>query len=516
MTATASESRVKIDNVSIIILILALFNVLLHIFTSFNLEYHRDELLYFSLGRHPDFGFATVPPLTGWMAWLAQTLFGNSLFAVRIFPALGSGLIVFIVAGIAKELGGSGYARILAAVGIIISIIGLRTFLMFQPVYLDLLFWTLTFYLIIKFINTGSGKYLILFGICAGFSLLNKYLIGLLFAIILVVIPFTPHRNVFRNKYLWYGVIAGFLIFLPNLIWQVVHHFPVFSHLAELERTQLVNVDRGAFLREQLIIPGFATFLTVAGVIYLLTGKKVRKFRFLAFVALGVIIVLILLRGKNYYTQGIFPALMGAGAVLWEKLLRKTWLRLLFVAFLILLTIPIVPIGVPVFRQQKLVSYFETLRTKYGMDFVTRFEDNSIHSLPQDYADMLGWEELTSITARAWESIQDKKAAFIYAENYGQAGAITVIGKKYGLPEAVCFSESFRYWFPKTFNPDITSMVYINDVPGEDVKTLFRKITVVGSISNPDAREYGTTVYLCQDPVESFNKFWHLRIEELN
>jgi hypothetical protein len=207
---------------------------------------------------------------------------------------------------------------------------------------------------------------------------------------------------------------------------------------------------------------------------------------------------------------------MGAGAVLWEKLLRKTWLKILFLVFLVLLTIPIVPIGVPVFRQQKLVSYFETLRTKYGMDFVTRFEDNSIHSLPQDYADMLGWEELTSITARAWESIKDKKAAFIYAENYGQAGAITVIGKKYGLPEPVCFSESFRYWFPKTFNPDITSMVYINDVPGEDVKTLFRKITVVGSISNPDAREYGTTVYLCQDPVESFNKFWHLRIEELN
>ena len=150
------------------------------------------------------------------------------------------------------------------------------------------------------------------------------------------------------------------------------------------------------------------------------------------------------------------------------------------------------------------------------MDFVTRFEDNSIHSLPQDYADMLGWEELTAVTAKAWDTIQDKKSAFIYGENYGQAGAITVIGKKYGLPEAVCFSESFRYWIPKSFDPDITTMIYINDKPGEDVRAIFRKITVAGSISNPDAREYGTTVYVCQDPVGSFNKFWTSRLQMLD
>ena len=149
------------------------------------------------------------------------------------------------------------------------------------------------------------------------------------------------------------------------------------------------------------------------------------------------------------------------------------------------------------------------------MDFVCRFEDNSIHSLPQDYADMLGWEELTSIVNEAWQIIPDKKAAFIYCENYGQAGAITVIGKKYGLPEAVCFSESFRYWIPKEFDPDITSFIYINDEMGEDVRMLFTKITKIGSISNPDAREFGTAVYLCEDPADSFNKFWKLRLKDI-
>jgi len=110
--------------------------------------------------------------------------------------------------------------------------------------------------------------------------------------------------------------------------------------------------------------------------------------------------------------------------------------------------------------------------------------------------------------------IENKNAAFIYCENYGQAGAITVIGKKYGLPQAVCFHESFRYWIPKTFEPDITSFVYINDEMGDDVKMLFAKITEVGRISNPDAREFGTAVYLCEDPVRSFNLFWARRIAD--
>jgi hypothetical protein len=149
------------------------------------------------------------------------------------------------------------------------------------------------------------------------------------------------------------------------------------------------------------------------------------------------------------------------------------------------------------------------------MDFVTRFEDNSIHTLPQDYADMLGWEELTEVTAKAWSMVEDKKSAFIYCENYGEAGAIAVIGKKYGLPQPVSFNESFKYWIPPKFDPDIQTMVYINDVPGDDVKQFFRRITKIGSITDPDAREYGTSAYLCQDPVDSFNKFWVERIKEI-
>ena len=152
MNSSILEKLKRISNnytLLVVITILALFNVILHIVVSYNLEYQRDELLYFTLGMHPGFGYATVPPLIGWIAWLMQNIFGYSLFAVRIFPAVMSGVMVILISAIARELGGSVYSRILAAIGIIISGIGLRTFLLYQPVHIDLVLWTLSFYIVI-------------------------------------------------------------------------------------------------------------------------------------------------------------------------------------------------------------------------------------------------------------------------------------------------------------------------------------------------------------------------------
>jgi hypothetical protein len=502
----------EIKPTDIAILFLAIFSITIHLIVLNNLEYHRDELLYFSLGLHPSAGFATVPPMIGWIAWLMQNIFGYSLFAVRLFPAVISGIMVILVSSIAKELGGKSYSRILAGVGLIISGIALRTFILFQPVHIDLLFWTLIIYLIIRYINTSLGRYLLMLGITAGLSLLNKYLIGLLFLSLFIVIPFTQHRKVLTERKFWLGMLIGFIIFLPNLIWQIENGLPVLRHFSELNRTQLVNVDRTGFLIDQLLMPTFASVLTIAGILYLFLNKDVRKYRFAGIVVILIISILFILKGKSYYTQGVFPFLIAAGAVLYEKILKNIWLKILLPVVMILLTVPILPMALPIYKTARLVKYFSDLEEQKGIVIGRRFEDGSIHSLPQDYADMLGWNELVSLVNKAYLMIDDKKAGFIYGENYGQAGAVTVIGKKYGLPEAVCFSESFSYWYPKEFNPDIKSLVYINDEPGDDVKALFQKITLIGRISDPDAREYGTGVYLCQEPVSSFNKFWKERI----
>lgn len=493
---------------------IALLSIVIHLLVANNLEYHRDELLYFALGQHPAAGYASVPPLIGWIAWIMQKVFGQSVFAVRLFPALLGGALIILTSSLAKELGGSKYASFLTAFGLLISIFFLRTYFLFHPVHVEIFLWTLCLFLIIKYINTLNDKFLLYLGIAAGISMLNKYLAGLLFLGLIMIIPFTQYRNVFRKKMFYAGLAAGFIIFLPNLIWQISNGFIVFTHFNELYATQLVHMNIPLFLSEQLMMAFAGSFFTVAGIIFLLFSKQADKFRILGFLVLFVIAALMLLRGKSYYTLGVFPLMIAAGAVSYEVWIKKVWLRVLFPVVMVIVTIPVVPMGIPVFNSEGLKEYFRVLDVKYSIDLGRRFEDGSIHSLPQDYADMLGWEELALITSKAYEMIENKDASFIYGENYGQAGAVTIIGKKYGLPDAISFSESFQYWIPKKFDPDITTVVYINDELGEDVEKVFGKITVIGTISNPDAREYGTTVYLCENPTMSFNSFWVERLEE--
>jgi hypothetical protein len=495
------------------IVLISLFSIIIHLLIRNNLEYHRDELLYFSLGMHPAAGYASVPPLIGLAAWLMQSLFGFSLFAVRILPALLGGALIMLSAAIAKEIGGSRYASFLSGIGLLVSIFFLRTYGMFQPVSIEIFLWTLAIYMIIRYINTQEDKYLILFGIVAGLCLLNKYLAAMLLIGLIAIIPFSRYREVLKKKIFWGGIAAGFLIFLPNIIWQIAKGFPAFHHLSQLYDTQLVYMDYKLFLTEQLLMAFAGSLLTVSGIIFLLTGEKMKKFRFLGFLALFIIIGLMFLKAKSYYTLGIYPLLIISGAAAFDLWLRRAWLKIIFPLLLVLLTIPVVPIAMPVFNAAGLIKYFNVLDKRYGIELGRRFEDGSVHSLPQDYADMLGWEEMTSLANKAYQMIGDKRSALIYCENYGEAGAITLIGQKYGLPEPVSFNESFQYWVPRQFNPDIKSVVYINKEPGDDVKAIFRKITLIGKISNPDAREYGIGVYLCEDPEVSFNDFWQGRLK---
>lgn len=492
---------------------LALFNVLLHLAVIDNLEFHRDELLYFSLGLHPDVGYASVPPMIGWIAALLQNLLGHSVFAAKAFPALLSGFFVILASAVTRELGGKMYARILTGIAIIIAPFTLRTFHLFQPVHLDLIFWTSLLYLTIRYTNTRNDKLLLIIGAGFGLAMLNKYLVALLLAALLISIFFSPYKDVFRKKEFYWGLLLGLLVFMPNLAWQLTHGLPVLQHLRELNKYQLSHVSRITFFSEQLLLSFAASIFFLTGMIYLLWKKK---YRYLFVTAAIVIVALAVMRGKSYYTLGVMPVMIAAGAVAVERLIKNQYARTAIPVFLILITLPILPISIPIYRQDGLVVYFKKLEEKYGITVGRRFEDGSIHSLPQDYADQLGWEELTQIAAKAYELIPQKSGVLIFCENYGQAGAIAISGKKYNLPQPVSFSESFLYWAPQQFQPDIEYLIYINDELGEDVRTHFRDIQVVGRISNIHAREYGTIVYLCSKPVRSFNQLWHAALERQN
>lgn len=487
--------------------------VLVHLIFLHNLGFHRDELLYFSLSEHPDFGYFSVPPLTGWLAYLMTRIFGYTLLAARILPAFLGGILVYLVALMVREFNGSVYAQFLAQLGLLCSIIFLRVFSMFQPVFLDLFFWSLLLYLILRYSNHPRPSLLYWFGIVAGIGLLNKYNLLFLLAALMMVLPFTKLKHLFAKREFYLAILLVVVIVSPNLWWQYTHHWPVVSHMGQLRSSQLEKVSAMTFLSDQLLMVYPATLLTLPGIIFLLVSRQMSGFRWVAISLLLVLVIYLLLHGKGYYSAGIFPLLIAVGAIFWEKVLTKAFLRGLLILLLLLATWTVLPMGLASKSPEKMVAYFDKVARMTGSDGVRRFENNRYYKLPQDYADMLGWDELAEITHRAWQQVKEKDHCLLYAENYGQAGAITILGKQYHLPSIISFSDNYRYWLPKKLDVEITEFIYINDNPGEDVKALFGEIIEIGRISNPLAREFGTGVFLCRSPRQSFNQFYLSRIQ---
>jgi hypothetical protein len=105
-------------------------------------------------------------------------------------------------------------------------------------------------------------------------------------------------------------------------------------------------------------------------------------------------------------------------------------------------------------------------------------------ALPQDYADMLGWEDQVRATARVYDSLPpaERNNAVILGTNYGRAGANDHLGRKYGLPPSVAPMGS--YWF---FGPGEKPGRVLIVIGGsrEDLAPYYDSVTLGAHLSNP-------------------------------
>jgi hypothetical protein len=497
------------------IVLIAVFTFVLHIATYNTLGFHRDELLYLALGKHLSAGYWSNPPLIGFVSYLSQLLPGKALFSLRLFPALAGAVLIVITGLMTRELGGKRYAQILACISLAISLLFMRAFSMFQPVCFDILFWSLILYFFLRYVNTQKPVFLILVGVAFGFGFLNKYMVIFLAAgMALGVIP-TSFRKLWISKYAWLAILIAFLLLSPNIIWQYIQGFPVLHHMKELKETQLVNVKRINIIIDQLLMFTISALVWVGGLIWLVRSRNAKKFRVFGYTYLAVLVIFLVLRGKSYYLAGLYPVLFAAGGVSWEELLKKSASQIIFIIILVLLTLPLLPGAIPFMPAPQLVSYFSRVPAKMGGEALVRWEDGQMHPLPQDYADMLGWDELGGIMIKACDTIKDKKRIMIFCQNYGQAGAVDYCCRCHGLPEVVSFSDAYRSWAPDTISKTKDVFMYVNDELGRDVDSLFANIVIAGKITNAYARERGTTVYMCREPRKDFPEFWRRRVREV-
>lgn len=487
--------------------------VFLHFFTNGNYSYHRDELLYLALGNHPDFGHWSNGPLIGWISWFTQHILGDSPFMIRFIPTLlGCGLII-LAAGMARDMGGGKWAQLLASISILVSPMYLRASTMFQPVIFDVFLWTAFTFLLVRYLVTNEAKYIIYFGAVFGLSLLNKYTPAFYLIALVSALLLTSHRSILWKKETGLAAICAFVIFLPNLLWQQAYNFPVIAHMEALSATQLANVKPLNFLLDQLLL-NMPSLLLLLGGLFFFFSSKGKSFRVLGWLYVAVIALFLIFKGKSYYSAGIYPVVLAAGAVIWEQWAKPKWAKVSLGSLMVLSTLPFLPLGVFLLPLDQMIDYSTWLKTEVKLDGPLRWEDGVVHDLPQDYADMCGWEELAEIAQVAYQKANAPESTLLYAENYGQAGAVNLYGKDAGLPHCNSFSDNFRLWIDPNFQP--SALIYINDELGSDVEALFEDIQLIGSITTPFAREKGTKVFLCQNGKGDVSAFWQERVAFVN
>src|SRR5574337_1734593 len=178
-------------------------------------DLQRDEYLHLDQGKHLAWGYISVPPVTSWISWLIN-FFGGSVFWVKFFPALFGTFTIIIVWKIIEELGGKTFATLIGVFAILFSVL-LRINILYQPNSLDIFFWTLTYYTVIKYINTKNSNWLYAAAFAIGFGFLSKYNIAFLIMGLFAGLLLTGERKIFLNKKIYIAALIAFIIVLPNI-----------------------------------------------------------------------------------------------------------------------------------------------------------------------------------------------------------------------------------------------------------------------------------------------------------
>jgi hypothetical protein len=483
-----------------VIAVLAFIKLIIHLIGNQNYGFHRDELLHLSVSEHLDWGYFEFPPFIAFVGKVAHFVFGYSLSGIRFFSTLAGIGILIICCFIAKELGGKRNAVLLAGISVLAFLPFYRNHLLFQPVAFDQFFWTLGFYFLIKYFNTKQIKFLVLLGITFGIGLMNKYTILVWGFGVFIGLMFYDKGKLFKNKWLYISGIISFLIFLPNIIWQVNHHFPLILHLKKLKETQLDANGTFDFVIEQIKHP-FTFTISLIGLVAYFLDTNLKKYKIFGVATLVIFGTLWIMESKAYYFFAIYPILFAAGAVKIEKLLenKPKWIYVV-AAVLLLPALPFLPLAIPILPITDYVEYADAKKLQDG-----RVE------LTSDYADMFGWEEQVKLVDSLYQSLplKEKENCMIWAENYGEAGALEILGKKYHLPNPVCSHGSFWTW--GTGSTDGTFCISIGNEKVA-VDRVFQEVKLVKIIKHKYAidEENNIPVYLCRKPKINLKKKWPL------
>ncbi len=497
--------------------LIALIYFALHMATATRYGYFRDALYYLACSEHLDWGYVDQPPLIAIIAWIARHTLGTSLSALLVWPALAGCGRILLTAAFAREMGarrfGTALAAMLAATPGVWYVIDHQ----FAMNALEPVFWTSCAFVLLRMIHTGNPKWWLAFGAVAGLGLESKYAIAVFAFALLAGLLLTAQRKLLFSPWLLAGGGLALLIFLPNLLWNVHHHWPFLELMRNIRASgRDVVLPPVAFLGQQILIMTPCTLpFWLAGLLFYLFSRQAKGCRVFGWAFLITVGLFLLAHGKNYYSAPAYPMVLAAGGLAVELFVRGKrfeshprfrhsleagtflWL-LLGIVLLLPLTLPVLPVDTYLRYQEHLP--FQVPRSEHG---------HMAAALPQHFADEFGWPEMVAAVARVYHALpeeQQRKTA-IYANNYGEAGAIDFFGTQYGLPKAICPHQNYFLWGPRDYTGEI--MILVGSEHIEEAKKFFQSVEPAATLDNRYALPYeNRPIFLCRGLKANLQQLW--------
>jgi len=483
--------------------------ILVHLPGMARYGFFRDELYYIACSEHLAWGYIDQPPLIAFIAWISRHLLGNSLAAFRVFPVLAAAATVFLTGWLAAELGGRKFAQVLSALAILFAPLYLAfdsilTMNAFEPV-----FWLACACIAARIVNGGTPKLWLWFGVISGIGLENKHTMAVFGFAVVAGFLLSGDLRPFRTRWIWIGGVIALALAFPNLLWEARHGWPQIEVVRNAQQFKNAPVGPLRFLGEQVLFYSPVMLpLWLGGLGWLLFGGDAKPFRFLGWAYLIVLAIFIFADGKTYYPMGVYPMLMAAGGVAFERFSRpRRWSVLYFAypALIVLAGLFTLPFGVPVLPIDAFLKYSEAL--PYAREVKT--EKDSTAELPQNYADMIGWDNIALTVARVYHGLPEGEqgGCAILAGNYGEAGAIDHYGTSLGMPKAISGHNSYFDWGPRGYSGQCVILI---GNEGSEFTKYFGDVKQVATVDSPLAMptEKHVPIYLCRSPVATLAELW--------
>lgn len=470
---------------------------LVHVLTNGRYGFHRDELQVLSDARHLDWGFVPYPPLTPFVERVGLSIFGLSLVGLRMFSVIAQAIVLIVVGLMARELGGGRLAQVTATLAIALSPLALFEGTEFQYTTFDYLWWTLIAYFVIRLLKTENPRWWIAIGATIGVGFLTKYTMGFYLAGIFGGVLLTRARRYLASPWFWGGMALGFVICLPNLVWQVRHGFISLHFLQHIHTRDVSQGRADGFLSQQFWICTnlFSAALWIPGLVGYL---RERRYRMLGWMYLIPLALFFVGKGRGYYLGGAYPMLMAMGAVVaerWVASLVRPWRRTakaVFFTGLVVGGLYMSAIVLPLAPSGRLMKF--------------ALENNG------DLREEIGWDELVKSVAGIRDSLpaERRESVGVVVGNYGEHGAIEILGAAYHLPVPISGTNSA--WLRGYPVPPPSTLIVLG-LSQRYVDRMFTGCRVAGhngnslGVRNEESEDH-PDIFMCGGPRKAWPEFW--------